>query len=822
MAERTAQQIVSELTLEEKCLLLIGGEPFATRAMPEHGIPRVVFSDGTHGLRHQADDGNHMGLGASEAATSFPAPVTLAQTWDLELAERMGAAMGAEAAAAGVGCLLAPALNTMRSPLCGRNFEYFSEDPMVSGLFAAAVTRGIQSRGISACPKHFAVNSQETRRMSSDSIVDERALRETYLSAFERCVKEAKPRAIMSSYNLVNGTHASENAYLLKDILRDEWGFDGMVVTDWGGGHDEAAAAAAGGSLEMPPGDISVVRNLVDAVREGRVSEEDIDARAREVVDFALACDAAVQKAPTSYDTDEHDALAQQVAEEGIVMLKNAGRLRSTTGEKVLPMSHGARVALIGDFATKPHAQGAGSSRVEPRHQDNLLDEIKNCPDLELVGFARGYRRRGGNDDILLREALDLVKRADYTILCLGLDEYQEAEARDRENMLLHENQLILLRALSRVTRNVVVLLQAGSPVQTDWLSGVGGALLLGMGGQAGAAAAVRVLTGRACPCGRLTQTWPREERDTPSQVRFPELKRTSEHRESVFVGYRYHQTSGTPDAFPFGYGLSYASFDYHRLRVYRADDGRPTHVDFRVANESDIRATEVCQVYVARIARTVFAPEQQLAGFARITLEPGEVREVVVDIDPRSYSYYNVKTAEWEMEPGAVEVRVGASSDDIRLRGDAFLKVDPAPNPYEGLGLMHYESGLAAYVPDDEFQRMLGREVHVQRTPIDEDMLVRDLIYTRSPLLWLVWCGVTFANYIDRTVLHGKMDNIAFIRDMPLRGLPRFVPGWSDEMVQAIVAEARGYWIIGLVRLLASWRRNVRANREFRERLGL
>ena len=506
--------IIQKLNLEQKCALLSGETVFTTRALPGKGIPAITLSDGPNGVRKQAGAADHLGLNPSVPATCFPTSSATACSWNEKLGEAVGEALGEEAAAQEVAVLLGPGLNIQRSPLCGRDFEYFSEDPILAGRMAAAYVRGIQKNGISACPKHFAVNSQELRRMASDSVLDERTLRELYLTGFEIVVKEAKPKTIMTSYNLINGTYANENAHLLQDILRKDWGFDGAVVTDWGGSNDHALGVKNGSTLEMPcPGGDSI-RELMKAVQDGKISEADVDARLDEMLELVFSTHAAVEKAPRTFDAAAHHKLARRAAAESIVLLRNEGG--------ILPLKPNEKLAVIGDFAETPRYQGAGSSAVNALQVDTLLDSIKaDDSGITFVGYASGFERQGAADAEKLEEAVALAKKADTVLLCLGLDELRESEGLDRSDMKLAENQQQLLAAVAAVNPNVVVLLSAGAPVETPWVGQCRALVYGALGGQAGAGAAADILTGKLCPCGKLSQTWAQAYDDTPAKANF-------------------------------------------------------------------------------------------------------------------------------------------------------------------------------------------------------------------------------------------------------------------------------------------------------------
>lgn len=782
--------VIRKLSLIEKCALLQGATTFGSWPNERAEIPSVEFSDGPSGVRHQAGAADHLGLNGSEPATCFPTAVTMANTWDTELEERVGAAMGQEAAVQGVGTLLGPGLCIKRNPLCGRNFEYFSEDPHLSGKMAAAFVRGVQSNGIGACPKHFAVNSQEARRQASDSVLDERTMRELYLTGFEICVRESDPKTIMTSYNLVNGTYANENAHLLKEILRDEWGFDGAVVTDWGGSNDHAAGVAAGSTFEMPAPGLGSVRELVAAVRAGRLSERDIDARVDEVIELARSVTPAVAAAPAAFDAEAHHALAREAAAEGCVLLKNE--------KDLLPLAPGTRVALIGDFAKTPRYQGAGSSAVNSTRVDSLLDLVGDSG-LELVGYEPGFERHGGENAGRRSAALDLARRADVVLLCLGLDEIAESEGAERLSMRLNENQVELAHAVAEVNPSVVVLLSAGSCVETDWLADARAVLYCALGGQAGAGGALDVVTGRVCPSGKLTETWPVRLEDVPSSAHFPSEEHSAEYREGPYVGYRYFQTAGVGVAFPFGFGLSYTSFSYADLAA------SPEGVTLTVTNTGPVAGAEVCQLYVAKPDHEVFRPAQELRGFARVELAPGESRRVTIPLGADAFRYFNVATSRWEVEGGTYELRVGASSEDIRLTGEVTLEGTGAPNPYAGLDVAPYETADVTEVDDAHFAVLLGRPVPSGEPPIGRNSCFRDLNRGRSLIFLIVWAVLRFLKVsADR---RGQPDlNILFIWNMPLRALAKMTNGIAGMgVVDALVREARGIGWAGALLLVAA-----------------
>ena len=799
------QEIIKKLNLEQKCALLSGATTFGTRALPKNNIPSITLSDGPNGVRKQAGAADHLGLNPSVPATCFPTAATVACSWDPALGEQIGQAMGEEAAAQEVAVLLGPGLNTKRSPLCGRNFEYFSEDPYLSGKMAAGYVRGIQSNGISACPKHFAVNSQELRRMASDSVVDERTLRELYLTGFEIVVKEAKPKTIMSSYNLINGTYANENRHLLMDILRGEWGFDGTVVTDWGGSNDHALGVQNGSTLEMPAPGGDAVRELMQAVQSGKITEADVDARLDELLTLVFDTHAAVQSHSRTFDADAHHALARRAAAESIVLLKNENDL--------LPLAEGAKVAVIGDFAQTPRYQGAGSSAVNSIKVDTFLDCLKESG-LASVGFAPGFDRQGKPDAAKQAEAVALAQKAEVVLLCLGLDEIKESEGLDRGDMRLADNQIELLKAVQQANPNTVVVLSAGASLETPWLKHCRTLVYGALGGQAGAGAMLDVLTGKVNPSGKLAETWVNAYADTPAKDNFAGPGRMVQYREGLYVGYRYYQTAGVPVAFPFGYGLSYTSFAYSNLQA--ASNG----VTLTVTNTGKRAGAEIVQLYVAKPGAEVLRPAQELKGFAKVQLQPGESKTVTILLDDKAFRYWNTKTDSWEVEGGSYELRVGASSADIRLTAVVEVAGTGAPNPYAGKHLPHYTSGKVQSVPDDEWATLLGRPVQQGKVKIDRNMTLGELNHSRSPLGWLIWLVLTAL--LNASYKRGKPDlNVLFQYNMPLRALAKMTSGAiSMGMVDGIVMELQGFWIIGLVRVIIEAVKNLVLNAQLEQRL--
>lgn len=794
------RDILDRLTLEEKVALLSGRDIWSTYPVERVGLPAMYLSDGPHGVRRQLGEGDHLGLNASQPATCFPTAAGLANSWDPGLACEVGKAIGEEAVCQGINVLLGPGLNIKRNPLGGRNFEYYSEDPLLSGRMAAAFIRGVQANGIAACPKHFAANSQEHLRMTNDSVVDLRTLRELYLTGFEIAVREGRPKAIMTAYNRVNGIYANEDPVLLTQILRKEWGFDGFVVTDWGGSNDHVEGTRAGSNLEMPGTGRDSDRELLEALRTGRIDEKTVDQRVDELLDVILSTAKATAGAPMEFDHRAHHELARRAAAASAVLLKNEG--------KILPLAPGSRVAVIGDLARMPRYQGAGSSLVNPTRLDLPLDCLRESG-LTVTGYAQGYRRDGGQDPALLREAVALAEQGDTVLLYLGLPEVMESEGMDRGHMRLPENQNELLSALARVSRRIVVVLAGGAPVELPWVDQCQGLIHGYLGGQAGAGAMVDLLTGRETPSGRLAETYPLRYEDVPSARYFPGRERTSEYREGLYVGYRYYVTVGKPVRFPFGFGLSYTTFAYSNLRV------TPGEARFCITNTGDRSGTETAQLYVSWPDSPVFRPARELKGFCRVTLAPGETAEAVIPLDDLTFRYFDPVSGCWERQSGVCRILVGANVEELSLSADLSVEGSGAPIPWKREKLACYYTGAVTQVDDGAFAALLGRPIPPsawdRSRPLDYNDSLSQMVYARSPLARLAW------RILDRqrrrSEAKGKPDlNLLFISNMPFRGLAKMMGGAvSAPMARAVLYMVNGHVLAGAGRLLRAWRENQR-----------
>ncbi|HIT53273.1 MAG TPA: glycoside hydrolase family 3 C-terminal domain-containing protein [Candidatus Fimivicinus intestinavium] len=697
------QDLISKMTLEEKASLCSGKDFWHLKKLEKFNIPEIMVCDGPHGLRKQTGSQDNLGINGSEPATCFPTAATSACSWDPELLREMGGAIAQEALTQGVSVVLGPGVNIKRSPLCGRNFEYFSEDPLLAGEMGAAFINGVQEKGVGTSLKHFACNNQETRRMKVDSVVDERALHEIYLAPFETAVKKAQPWTIMSAYNRINGTFCSENPWLLTDVLRKGWGFQGLVVTDWGANNERVPGLIAGQNLEMPASGGLNDQKIVDAVRAGEVDEALLDERVDQILD--LICRAEQTKAYTyACDYAANHQLARKIAGESMVLLKNEGGL--------LPLKAGQKVAVIGEMARSPRYQGAGSSLINPTRLDSAFDCLLEAG--VSVLYAPGYNKTTDQpDDGLIQDACRTAAKADVTLLFIGLTDSYEAEGYDRLHMRLPANHNALVEAVSAATENVVVVLSGGAPVEMPWLGRVKGLLNGYLGGQAGGAAIADIITGRKNPSGKLAETYPLCLADTPSAKYFPGEQETTEYRESIFVGYRYYDRVKKPVRFPFGFGLSYTEFAYSNLRLGKKSirEGDALTVTFQVKNTGSVDGAEIAQVYVAAPESTVFKAPKELRGFAKVFLKAGEQKKVTVTLTERAFAYYNVNLHGWHVESGAYKVLVGASSRDIRLEGMVNVESaqpDAAAPDYRQTAPAYYTGEIQA-IPAEQFEVLLG-----------------------------------------------------------------------------------------------------------------
>lgn len=699
-----AKKLVAQMTLEEKASLMSGKDFWYLKGIERLELPEVMVTDGPHGLRKQAGESDHLGINASVPAVCFPTASATACSFSRDLMNKIGIALGEECRQEQVAVILGPGVNIKRSPLCGRNFEYISEDPYLTGQMAASLVKGVQSQNVGVSVKHYAVNNQETRRMTIDSVVDERALREIYLAGYEAIVKEADPWTFMCCYNLVNGTYGAENKYLLTDILREEWGFEGLVMTDWGAINDRVKGVQAGLDLQMPADGGSFDKLVVQAVQDGQLDEADLDKAVVNVVDIILR---SLDRKPMEYDVVAHRELARRAAVESSVLLKNDNH--------ILPVQAGETFAVIGAFAKTPRYQGSGSSKIEPIKLDNLYNTLTEAG-VEFA-YADGYdlATRGVNE-ALIAQACETAKGQDKVFIIAGLPDEYEAEGYDRADMGMPEAHNRLIEAVAAVNPNVCVVLLCGSPVEMPWHDDAAGILVTYLGGEAGGAALADMLMGSRAPGGRLAETWPLSVTDNPSYAYFPGYSKSVEYRESIYVGYRYYDTAKKEVRYPFGYGLSYTEFSYGKpeLGSKSIKDTDELTVSITIKNTGKKVGSEVVQLYVSHKKPTIYKAEQELKDFRKIILEPGKSAEVTFTLDKRAFAFYNVETKDWQVESGEYEIRIGASSRDIRHTATVHVdSTSEAQVPdYRASASCYYDlsSGIAN-VPDAAFREVLGHE---------------------------------------------------------------------------------------------------------------
>jgi beta-glucosidase len=661
---KNIKELINEMTLEEKAGLCSGFDFWNTKAVERLGIPSIMMTDGPHGLRKQEGDSDHLGINKSVPSTCFPSAAGLACSWDNEIVNKVGAAIGEECQAENVAIVLGPGTNIKRSPLCGRNFEYFSEDPFLSSKLSASFIKGVQSLGVGTSLKHFAVNNQEYKRMSIDALVDERTLREIYLASFEEAVKDGKPWTVMAAYNKVNGDYCSENKKLLTDVLKDEWGFEGFVVSDWGAVNERDLGLAAGLELEMPSTGGIGDHKIIEAVKSGKLSEQVLDDAVERILNIVYKVVENNQE-NSVYSKEEHHALAREAARESMVLLKNKGN--------ILPIKNVESVAIIGAFSKKPRYQGGGSSHINPTMVDNIYDEMVKVAGINtILTYSDGYVLESDEvNESLIEEAVEVAKQSKVAVIFAGLPERYESEGFDRKHLNIPENHRLLIERIAAVQSNVIVVLSNGAPIEMPWLDKVGAVLEGYLGGQALGGAIADLLFGIVSPSGKLAETFPKKLAHNPSYLNFPGDGETVEYREGIFVGYRHYDTRDVEPLFPFGYGLSYTSFEYSDLTVdkKKMKDDETISVTVKIKNTGSMAGKEVVQLYVKDVESTIPRPEKELKAFAKVSLHPGEEKTVSFDLAKRAFAYYNVKLKDWHVETGAFEILVGKSSRDILLK---------------------------------------------------------------------------------------------------------------------------------------------------------
>ncbi|MCD6545285.1 MAG: glycoside hydrolase family 3 C-terminal domain-containing protein [Thermotogae bacterium] len=658
--QRNIKELVSKMTLEEKASLCSGLDFWHTKSIERLGIPSIMMTDGPHGLRKVSEKGDTV------PATCFPTAVALASSWDEKLLEKVGEAIAKECLAEGVSILLGPGVNIKRSPLCGRNFEYYSEDPYLSSEMAASFIKGVQSKGVGASLKHFVANNQEHRRMSISAMIDERTLREIYLASFEGAIKKSRPWTVMAAYNRVNGKYCFKNEYLLTDILRNEWGFEGIVISDWGAvdTYERAEALKAGLDLEMPSSNGLGDKKIIEAVRNGKLSEEILDKTVERLLTIIFEAIDNKQENAT-YDRRKHHEFAKEVAKECIVLLKNENN--------ILPLNSKSKVAVIGSFAKNVRYQGGGSSHVNPTQLDIPYEEIlKLVDDPSNVLYADGYDLE--SDEVkeeLINEAKNIAQNSDVAVIFAGLPERYESEGYDRENLSLPKSHNKLIEEITKVQDNVVVVLFNGAPVEMPWINKVKGLFECYLGGQAVGGAIADLLFGKANPSGKLAETFPKKLAHNPSHPYFPGEDDMVEYREGIFIGYRYYDKKEIEPLFPFGFGLSYTKFEYSDLKIDKkqAKDTDTITVSVKVKNVGNMAGKEIVQLYVRDVESSVVRPEKELKGFKKVELNPGEEKTVTFVLDKRSFAYYSTDIKDWYVESGDFEILIGKSSKEIVLK---------------------------------------------------------------------------------------------------------------------------------------------------------
>lgn len=798
---------IEQMTLEEKASLMSGKDFWQTQDIEHLGINSIFLADGPHGIRRQAVSADKLGLNEGKPATCYPTAATVANSWNAELGEKVGEYLGEEALAQRVNVLLGPGVNMKRNPLCGRNFEYFSEDPYLAGKMAAGYIRGIQSHGISACVKHFAANNQEEKRMTIDTIVDERTLRELYLTAFEICVQEGKTKSIMSSYNKLNGTYTNEHMHLMQDILRNEWGYTGTVITEWGGSNDRIQGLLAGNELEMPTTAGETDKEIVDAIKSGQLNEEVLDEAVDRLLDLIFSTEAAFQKPIGQFDVEKHHRVSQKVAEESIVLLKN--------DDNILPLKFGKKVAVVGEFAQNARYQGAGSSIVNPTILDHTMDCFEESG-IVSIGYEPGFERYGKKNQQKIDQACQLAKKADVVLLYIGLDEATEADGLDRKNMKIPDNQIDLLEALYEVNTNIIAIISCGSAVEMPWIGKVKGLLHGYLGGQAGARAILRVLSGDVNPSGKLAESYPLRYEDTPSYKHFPGKEATVEYRESLYIGYRYYDTAEVDVLFPFGFGLSYTSFEYADLKVDRKG------VTFQLTNTGDRAGMEVAQLYIGCTSDNIFRPKKELKGFKKVFINAGESKNVRIPFDNKTFRYFNVKTNKWEIEEAYYTIMIGASSADIRLQQQWFVEGTNAPLPYEKEKLPSYYSGKVNDVSGEEFEQLIGRKIPEptwDRTqPLGYNDTIAQCQYAKGWFGRIAYYSIIQTQRFLRKIGKRSTANIMdmSILNLPFRGIARMTGGMVNmPMLDGILLMVNGHFFKGLWQVTKEKAKLIKAKRK-------
>ena len=774
-------EILNSLTLEEKASLCSGKTFWLTKEI-EDKVPSVWMSDGPHGLRKEKASAGTNIMRPAETATCFPTAVTTGSSWDVELLEEVGNAIAEEAKCLGVTTVLGPGINMKRSPLCGRNFEYIAEDPFLAGRLGASYVHGVQKNGIGVSVKHFCANNQEHDRMSIDTIVDERALREIYLSAFEYIVKKEQPKTIMSSYNRVNGTYMAENKRLLTDVLRGEWGFEGMVVSDWGGINDRVEGVKAGNDLEMPGNGGMNDRKIVKAVKAGELSMEDLDKVVLRLIKFAI--EAKPNESTGDIDFDKHHALARKAAASGAVLLKNDGGL---------PLSGNENIAVIGTLAKELRYQGAGSSHINCPKTVSFTDALDEAG--KKYTYSAGYSLKGdGYNENLINKAVEASKGKDAVLVFVGLTAAYESEGFDRRHMEMPSSHVTLINEILKVNQNVIVIISGGSPVVIgDWADKVKSILNMYLTGQAGGEATLDLVYGAVNPSGKLAETYPIANEDALSSAYYQMGPRSVEHRESIYIGYRYFDTAGKDVRYPFGYGLSYTNFEYSDIKLSASaiNEGEDLVVSFKIKNVGERDGAEVAQVYVSAPESKIYKAQKELKGFAKVFLKAGEEKEVNITLDSRAYAYYNVNINDWHVESGAYKILVGASSRDIKLESEVNVtgaKADVEVPDYSAVAPVYYNLATATEVKEEEFQAVYGKELPGNAPFEKGSFTINNTISQLRPSAFGNGMYLLLTNAAKLVAIGAENPEMITqsVKDLPLRAFS----GWTGGIVSPYTVE--------------------------------
>lgn len=815
-------EIVGKMSLEQKAAFVSGNDYWHLEESEELGLPRICITDGPHGLRKakgkdyvpeegEAKSSSGIGLGNSVPTTCFPPAATSSCSWDEDLLFEEGVAMGEECLKEKVSVILGPGTNIKRAPTCGRNFEYFSEDPLLAGKCSAAVINGVQSKGVGTSLKHFACNSQEAFRMVLNEVIDERTMREIYFPAFEIAVKEAQPWTVMNSYNRINGVYASQNPWMQQQVLRKEWGFEGLIVTDWGASVDRVDGVKAGTDLEMPTSGKLNAKKIIAAVQDGTLDESILDERVDAVVDLILKSKPALAQKHT-YDKKEHHKIAQRIAEGSMVLLKNE--------DNILPLQAGQKIAVIGEMAKAPRFQGAGSSVINPTMLSNAYDELVGLG--VDVTYAQGYYKSAGSkkeqktrmsEAELTAEAVKIAKNADVAVVFVGLTEDYEGEGYDRETINMPPNHNKLVSDVAAANPNTVVVLAGGSVVLMPWLGEVKALLNSGLGGQAGGAAVANLLTGKVNPSGKTSETYPTSFEVNPTFGNYPGGPVTSEHKESVYIGYRYYDSADIDVVFPFGYGLSYTTFEYSDIKLSASSikDTDSVDVSFKIKNTGSVGGAEIAQVYVCDKESTIFRPKKELKAFTKVFLNAGEEKEVTLTLSKRAFAFYNVNISDWCVESGEFDILVGASSRDIKLNATVNVEAPACEIPdYRETAPAYYNN--VAGITRNDFAAVYGElpnpEIDKNKR-IDKYCCLNDARHTRwggrlCKFITKVMSGLGSAENGDGAMLAAMATQIP-IRNFVQMSMGAFSEGQAKGLLMMLnddqssfLGFSRIFWTLG------------------------